>query len=577
MDGVSLKLSAPTLAPTLVEIEQAVGGFCRSSVGPAVERYLADSAAARFHLAPHEGPRIIAIVGGTGTGKSTLLNRLLGANLSAASFRRTFTAGAVAVARGAEQLPANWLGIEHETIPQTDLPARGRADRLAVVVTDHPILENIVLVDTPDLDGDQPAHHAQADRAFRWSQAAVFLVTPEKYQMTELPPYYKLAARYDLPALFVINKVDSRDVLDDFTAQLSQTHGIANPRVFCIPRDDSTFAPANEQNIDALVAHLHQIAATNSSTDQGLKTRLLDLAARGQDQILYPLQDARTESEKIRAALQSLTTPAAEIDVHPITSQLQKRLQQKSVLYLMGPQRVFDRVRQVPLMLAKLPRSAWDLFRHGQLRSPGKQEELPDDWRESGPNFNSALADQLTLLQSKIDDLIRAAPQSPKWIAADAQAYADARIDPAEAGKIADEELAELRAWLEQRWNTVPRDTRIVQSMLKLIPGGKKLVQMSEAAPYLLAVVVASHHAVFGGVDLMILGGYSLATWITEKLSNEVASRTRKANDRIAQRYTELAQRQIDRMIGWLNRQSPSAEELRKLAGMFESLRSTLD
>jgi hypothetical protein len=42
------------------------------------------------------------------------------------------------------------------------------------------------LVTRPDLDGDQPAHHAQADRAFRWAEAIVFLVTPEKYQMTEL-------------------------------------------------------------------------------------------------------------------------------------------------------------------------------------------------------------------------------------------------------------------------------------------------------------------------------------------------------------------------------------------------------
>ena len=51
-----------------------------------------------FHLAkPSECPTVICILGGTGTGKSTMVNRLLEANVSAASFRRTFTAGPVAI------------------------------------------------------------------------------------------------------------------------------------------------------------------------------------------------------------------------------------------------------------------------------------------------------------------------------------------------------------------------------------------------------------------------------------------------------------------------------------------------
>ena len=54
-------------------------------------------------------------------------------------------------------------------------------------------------MDTPDLDGDQPAHHAQADRVFRWAEGLVFLVSPEKYQMTELLPYYRLARAMTCP------------------------------------------------------------------------------------------------------------------------------------------------------------------------------------------------------------------------------------------------------------------------------------------------------------------------------------------------------------------------------------------
>jgi hypothetical protein len=182
----------------------------------AVERWRADAAAMRFHLrrGPKSGAPLLAIVGGTGTGKSTLVNRLLGRNVSAASIRRTFTSGPVAIARAASDVPEGWLGVEHVPASEAELPARGRAGTLVVVTADAPG-GYPVLVDTPDLDGDQPAHHAQADRVFRWADAVLFLVTPEKYQMTELLPYYRLAGRYALPALYVMNKCEEAAVLDD--------------------------------------------------------------------------------------------------------------------------------------------------------------------------------------------------------------------------------------------------------------------------------------------------------------------------------------------------------------------------
>src|SRR5688500_9959835 len=94
----------------------------------AVERWRADTAALRFHLnhKPSGGPPILAILGGTGTGKSTLVNRLLGANLSAASFRRTFTAGPVALCGDGNTLPEGWLGVEHSRATPDELPVQGR-------------------------------------------------------------------------------------------------------------------------------------------------------------------------------------------------------------------------------------------------------------------------------------------------------------------------------------------------------------------------------------------------------------------------------------------------------------------
>jgi hypothetical protein len=221
---------------------------------------------------------------------------------------------------------------------------------------------------------------------------------------------------------------------------------------------------------------------------------------------------------------------------------------------------MFDRVRQLPGILARLPRTTWDLLRTGQFSRNGADNG--PTFGDGVPDFRAALMDQFTIVQSRIEDALRSSPASQAWLAQRGADFAAARIDPNEAGAIADEELAALRAWLERHWNATPRDTAVLMRLVRYLPGGEKIAQWSEAAPYLLAIVVATHHAFFGPIDLLVIGGFSLATWLTEKLSNQVAARTRAANATIAQRFTELAHRQIDRAVQWLDKQAPPTRAL---------------
>src|SRR5688572_25303598 len=226
-----------------------------------------------------------------------------------------------------------------------------------------------------------------------------------------------------------------------------------------------------------------------------------------------------------------METPPVGVDVNPLTQQLQRRLQQRSILYLMGPQRIFDRVRQAPGLLARLPRVAWDYVVKGEL-GPGSLNPAAGggDGQREVPDFRALLVDQFAVLRSRIDDVVRSVPAGERWLKEDAEGYAAALLPPEEAGRIADEELADLKAWLEQRWNATPRDTKTLQTLLKHLPGGARLSKWTEAAPYLLTIVLVTHGAFFGHIDLLVLGGYGLATWLTERLSNEVAARTRATN-----------------------------------------------
>jgi hypothetical protein len=283
------------------------------------------------------------------------------------------------------------------------------------------------------------------------------------------------------------------------------------------------------------------------------------------------MRDDRRDADRLIAALRAMAAPSVGVDVNPLTQQLQRRLQQRSILYLMGPQRVLDRVRQAPGLLARLPRVAWDYLAKGEVSAAtlsaggnGQDREVPD--------FRALLADQFAVLQSRIDDALRSAPAGERWLRDDAAGYAGAKLPPEAAAVIADEELADLKTWLEQRWNATPRDTKAIQTLLKYLPGGSKLVQWTEAAPYLLTVVLITHGAVFGHLDLIVLGGYGLATWLTERISNEVTARTRQTNTKIADRFATLGREQVERLCSWIDRQAPSRKALEQLEQAAEEV-----
>jgi hypothetical protein len=90
-----------------------------------------------------EAPLVVATFGGTGVGKSSLVNALIGEEVTMAGRQRPTTTNPIVLAH-----------------PQTDLSAYDLplAD-LKVVTRDVPLLRDIVLIDCPDPDtteGEQP-------------------------------------------------------------------------------------------------------------------------------------------------------------------------------------------------------------------------------------------------------------------------------------------------------------------------------------------------------------------------------------------------------------------------------------
>ncbi len=557
----------------LVERVGMLRAATRGVIGQAIDRWRIDARAALFHLGVRgEGPRVVVLLGGTGTGKSTVINRLLEREVSTSSFHRTYTEGLIAAAADASRVPGGWGDLEVRAAGDR-LPVRGEAGVLLMAEAAHRVTERAVLVDTPDVDGDRTDHHAAADRAFRWAEAAVFLVTPEKYQMNELLPYERLARRYGVAALFVMNKCEDAEVADDYREQLA-ARGVSDARVFEIPRDDAGYEPGPGCGLAALreaVASLADERATGR--EEGLAHRCRDVAARLRDKVVEPLRRERRTADTLMAALNAMRRGTVGVDVSPVAAQLERRLREQSVLYLMGPQRVLERARQVPELIVRLPRAAWRMMTGGEETRAGAGDGAV---ARSVPDFGRLLMDELIVVQSRVDDLVRSKRCAEGWIAADGEAYAETRMDPGEARRIAEEELAALNAWMEARRDGKPRDTRAIERLLRVVPGGERISTWSESAPYLLAVIVATHGVLFGPLDLAILGGYGLATWVGERLSNEVKGRVGETNRRIQARFERLIDELIDRTRAWLDGRVPAARELAALEDRVDGLEELL-
>lgn len=143
---------------------------------------------------------VVALCGGTGTGKSSLFNALAGADLTAVDVRRPTTSAATAWSVGEVGETAavlDWLDVEAARRHHC-APGRGP--------------DGLVLVDLPDIDSVATANRVTADRLIERVDVLVWVVDALKYAQRSLHEGYlsRLREHADV-MLVVLNKVDQLD------------------------------------------------------------------------------------------------------------------------------------------------------------------------------------------------------------------------------------------------------------------------------------------------------------------------------------------------------------------------------
>ena len=188
------------------------------------------------------GHTVVAIAGATGSGKSSTFNALTGLELSAVGGRRPTTSWASACVwgrDGADEL-LEWLGIapRHQTTRDSMLDS-GRRDASSE-------LDGVVLLDLPDHDSTEVAHHLEVDRLVALADLLIWVLDPQKYADAAIHDRYLApSAEHQDAILVVLNQIDAvpderrQSMLDDIR-RLLDDDGLDRVPILALSARDGT-------------------------------------------------------------------------------------------------------------------------------------------------------------------------------------------------------------------------------------------------------------------------------------------------------------------------------------------------
>ena len=208
--------------------------------------------AADLFASTEQRPLVIALFGGTGVGKSTLLNRFAGQDIARTGIERP-TSREVTI-------------YVHESVEIRHLPDNFPIQKVSIRQHQDDTKRGIMWIDMPDIDSIETANLDMVREWIPYIDVLLYVVSPERYR-DDRGWRYLLEHGYRHGWLFVINQWDQGDasILDDFASLLSRA-GFDQPLVFrtdCLARlgDDfgrlqqTLFEIANDHTLSELDRH----------------------------------------------------------------------------------------------------------------------------------------------------------------------------------------------------------------------------------------------------------------------------------------------------------------------------------
>mgnify|MGYP001120032550 CR=1 FL=1 len=214
---------------------------------------------------------VVALAGGTGSGKSSLFNAISGLELSPTGVRRPTTARTHACVWGLEGAGPllDWLQIQW----------RHRFARASALDKGDGRLHGLILLDLPDHDSIRALTDHEADRLIKVADLIVWVLDPQKYaDASTHHKYITELAGHDAVTVFALNQADRLapeelvECLGDLK-ELLRREGVQNPRIV-------TTSAVTGRGIDSLKSVLAEAVTARRAAVQRLEADLDRLVQR---------------------------------------------------------------------------------------------------------------------------------------------------------------------------------------------------------------------------------------------------------------------------------------------------------
>ncbi|MGQ9592754.1 MAG: GTPase, partial [Planctomycetota bacterium] len=314
---------------------EAFGGFLGRDlflVGPDARRALLGGWDAIARAEAEIDDRLsVGLVGGTGVGKSTLVNALAGAEISATGPRRPTTDLVVAYRHRRTRIPAAFPR-EHLAVPEVE--------------HERPALERVILLDFPDFDSVEAAHGEILRACLPHLDVLLVLADDMKYADETLFELLGRLSQSRENLYVVLNKIDRLErrygeeagsvvdgILEDLSEKLARHAGIrlGRERLFAISAEAAFRGEGRSGEFPRIVGLLEEYRAEKRR--RAAKERNIDArkAALREDVRRVALDPARLERaerllERTRARKAELERLLASISTEVLSARERRAL-----------------------------------------------------------------------------------------------------------------------------------------------------------------------------------------------------------------------------------------------------------
>lgn len=238
---------------------------------------------------------VVALVGGTGSGKSSLFNAVTRLKFADVGDTRPTTAAPSACVWGPDgEKLLDWMGIDRLRRMQRESLLDG---------DDEANLAGLVLVDMPDHDSIEAANRAIVDQVMPYSDLVLWVVDPQKYADDALHTgYLRAFVGREETMLVVLNQIDTvpDDTRDDLVADLEN-----------LLREDGLIGVT-----------VHAASARTGFGIAQLRERLVDVVARRSSAAVHASDEVESVAQELLAALGAPGRPASAPQIETIVDTL---------------------------------------------------------------------------------------------------------------------------------------------------------------------------------------------------------------------------------------------------------------